>query len=257
MQRHRGVGAVERLAALVRRHVDGVARLDEGRDVGDRVVHDVAAAVALEVERLVEVHRARRVDGDERQVGPVEVGQSRGRRRAPRGLLDLGRERGRHLEVALDLRDPVTQGLRAHLVTGVDPNHSTRGHGPHPSVWRVLILLPPSEGKSAPRRGAPLRPDVWPAGLAEPREHVLSALLRLCQGDLDTAVATLGLGPTQADDVRRNARLRELPTAAAERVYTGVLYDALGLTGLSASAHRRALSPGGDHLLALRTRPPR
>ena len=56
------------------------------------------------------------------------------------------------------------------------------------------------------------------------------------------AIATLGLGPTQADDVRRNARLRELPTAAAERVYTGVLYDALGLTDLDASAHRRALA---------------
>jgi uncharacterized protein len=107
---------------------------------------------------------------------------------------------------------------------------------------RVLILLPPSEGKAVPHRGAPLRPSTWPGGLAEPREQVLSALVRLCEGDLDTAVATLGLGPTQADDVRRNARLRELPTAAAERIYTGVLYDALGLGDLDASAHRRALA---------------
>jgi cytoplasmic iron level regulating protein YaaA (DUF328/UPF0246 family) len=106
----------------------------------------------------------------------------------------------------------------------------------------VLILLPPSEGKAAPRRGAPLRPDAWPVGLAEPREQVLSALISLCQDDVDKAVTTLGLGPTQADDVRRNAGLRELPTAAAERIYTGVLYDALGLTDLDASAHRRALS---------------
>jgi len=106
----------------------------------------------------------------------------------------------------------------------------------------VLILLPPSEGKAVPRRGAPLRPSTWADGLAEPREQVLSALVRLCEGDLDTAVATLGLGPTQADDVRRNARLREQPTAAAERIYTGVLYDALGLGDLDASAHRRALA---------------
>jgi cytoplasmic iron level regulating protein YaaA (DUF328/UPF0246 family) len=106
----------------------------------------------------------------------------------------------------------------------------------------VLILLPPSEGKAAPRRGAVLRPDTWPDGLAEPREQVLTALTRLCQGDVDTAVTTLGLGPTQADDIRRNARLRELPTAAAERIYSGVLYDALGLTDLAASAHRRALA---------------
>jgi cytoplasmic iron level regulating protein YaaA (DUF328/UPF0246 family) len=71
---------------------------------------------------------------------------------------------------------------------------------------------------------------------------VLSALVRLCEGDVATAIATLGLGPTQADDVRRNARLREVPTAAAERVYSGVLYDALGLSDLDASAHRRALA---------------
>ena len=71
---------------------------------------------------------------------------------------------------------------------------------------------------------------------------MLAALLELCQGDVAAAAATLGLGPTQTDDVRRNARLRELPTAAAERIYTGVLYDALGLTDLGPSAHRRALS---------------
>jgi cytoplasmic iron level regulating protein YaaA (DUF328/UPF0246 family) len=106
----------------------------------------------------------------------------------------------------------------------------------------VLILLPPSEGKAAPRRGAPFRPDTWPVGLAEPRERVISALERLCQGDPGAAIASLGLGPNQADDVRRNARLRELPTAPAERIYTGVLYDALGLTALDASSHRRALA---------------
>ncbi|WP_151081896.1 YaaA family protein [Nocardioides cynanchi] len=106
----------------------------------------------------------------------------------------------------------------------------------------MLILLPPSEGKAAPRRGVPLRPESWPAGLVVPRGEVVDALQRLCGGDLDLAVATLGVGPTQADEVRRNARLRELPTAPAERIYTGVLYDALGLATLDAAAHRRALA---------------
>jgi hypothetical protein len=106
----------------------------------------------------------------------------------------------------------------------------------------VLILLPPSEGKAVPRRGAPLRPEAWPSGLARGREQAVDALLLLCQGDPDIAAAALGLGPTQSGDVRRNARLRDLPTAPAERVYTGVLYDALGLTKLDASAHRRALA---------------
>ncbi len=106
----------------------------------------------------------------------------------------------------------------------------------------MLILVPPSEGKADPRRGAPLRPDTWSAALAPAREQVMTALVRLCEGDVGTASAALGLGPTQVDDVRRNARLRELPTAPAERIYTGVLYDALGLTTLDASAHRRALA---------------
>ena len=104
----------------------------------------------------------------------------------------------------------------------------------------MLILLPPSEGKAEPRRGRPL--DVRSGPLAEARGAVVDALVGLCRGPEERAMATLGLGPTQADDVRRNARLPELPTAPAERVYAGVLYDALGLTGLDASAHRRALN---------------
>src|SRR4051794_38123611 len=107
------------------------------------------------------------------------------------------------------------------------------------SLARVLILLPPSEGKAEPRRGKPL--DLTTGPLAEARRTVVDALVDLCRGPQDVAIATLGLGPTQADDVRRNARLRDLPTAPAERVYSGVLYDALGLTSLDASAHRRAL----------------
>jgi cytoplasmic iron level regulating protein YaaA (DUF328/UPF0246 family) len=71
---------------------------------------------------------------------------------------------------------------------------------------------------------------------------MVDALVDLCRGPEEAAIKTLGLGPTQADDVRRNARLRDLPPAPAERIYTGVLYDALGLTTLDASAHRRALS---------------
>jgi cytoplasmic iron level regulating protein YaaA (DUF328/UPF0246 family) len=108
------------------------------------------------------------------------------------------------------------------------------------SLARVLILLPPSEGKAVPRRGKPL--DLATGPLADARRAVVDALVELCRGPEEVAIATLGLGPTQADDVRRDARLRDLPTAPAERVYTGVLYDALGLTTLDASAHRRALS---------------
>jgi uncharacterized protein len=108
----------------------------------------------------------------------------------------------------------------------------------------VLILLPPSEGKQAPRRGSPL--DL--ASLSFPdlrgdREAVLDALTGLCDGQ-DPAVAAqvLGLGPTQRDEVAADAALRQAPTARAARVYSGVLYEALDLGSLEGPARRRATS---------------
>ena len=114
----------------------------------------------------------------------------------------------------------------------------------------MLILLPPSEGKSAPRRGKPL--DLRSLSfdsLAEPRAEVLDALVSLCTtggaddlGDAAKAAEVLGLGKTQLDEVARNAELRNAPTARADRVYTGVLYEALDLASLAAPARRRATS---------------
>jgi hypothetical protein len=108
----------------------------------------------------------------------------------------------------------------------------------------VLILLPPSEGKTTPRRGRPL--DL--GGLSFPelephRAEVLDALTALCTTDDPAAAASvLGLGPTQTADVTANARLSEAATARAERVYSGVLYEALDLASLSGTAKRRATS---------------
>ncbi|HEX3932813.1 MAG TPA: peroxide stress protein YaaA [Nocardioides sp.] len=104
----------------------------------------------------------------------------------------------------------------------------------------MLILLPPSEGKAHPRRGRPLSLGGGP--LDEARRLALDALVDLCRGPGPAAARVLGLGAGQVDDVGRNARIWSLPTAPAERIYTGVLYDALGLTTLTASAHRRALA---------------
>jgi cytoplasmic iron level regulating protein YaaA (DUF328/UPF0246 family) len=105
----------------------------------------------------------------------------------------------------------------------------------------VLILLPPSEGKAAPRRGQPLDSSslAFP-DLRGPREKVLAALVEVSTTDPDAAAAVLGLGPTQADQVVRNAGLLAAPSARADRIYTGVLYDALDLGSLDAAARRRA-----------------
>ena len=103
----------------------------------------------------------------------------------------------------------------------------------------MLILLPPSEGKSAPRRGHPLDPGNLSAPmLTDTRERVLDALIGL--SERPDAAAVLGLGGTQTDLVAVNARVRTAPTARADTVYTGVLYDALGFGTLSSGAKRRA-----------------
>jgi cytoplasmic iron level regulating protein YaaA (DUF328/UPF0246 family) len=73
----------------------------------------------------------------------------------------------------------------------------------------VLILLPPSEGKTAPTRGKPV--DL--SRLAFPQlAHAREALL--------------------------TPEWRRAPAAAAEKVYTGVLYQALDVATLPAPAHR-------------------
>ncbi|MET1060326.1 MAG: peroxide stress protein YaaA [Nocardioides sp.] len=111
----------------------------------------------------------------------------------------------------------------------------------------MLILLPPSEGKTAPRRGASLDlTRLASPALTDARESMLTALVDLCSGpDADRAAEVLGLGPTQLDLVHRNAALREAPTARADRVYTGVLYDALGFGSLSPAAKRRSATRVG------------
>jgi uncharacterized protein len=80
----------------------------------------------------------------------------------------------------------------------------------------MLVLLPPSEGKSVPGQGAPvdLGSLAFAAELGERREQVLDAL---------------------------DPRLRAAPAAPASEVYTGVLFKRLELPQLPIKARRRAL----------------
>ena len=107
----------------------------------------------------------------------------------------------------------------------------------------MLILLPPSEGKAAPRRGKPLDLAALSSpGLTATRTTLIEALVALCRDDADKAAEVLGLGPAQRDLVQRNADLASAPTARADAIYTGVLYDALDVATLSPAARRRATS---------------
>lgn len=116
----------------------------------------------------------------------------------------------------------------------------------------MLILLPPSEGKAVGRRGKPLDLATLSfPGLSDARAAMLDALIALCgtpdsstpiQNELiaERAAGVLGLGTTQLDQVALNAGLRHAPTLRADRLYSGVLYDALDLASLPADARRRA-----------------
>ncbi len=107
----------------------------------------------------------------------------------------------------------------------------------------MLILLPPSEGKTAPAGGPPVDLDAlaFAAALNERRAKLLDALERL--GTLSTARALkqLDISKGQAGEIAIDAGLRSAPAGPAAEVYTGVLYDHLRLPGLPLRARRRVL----------------
>jgi cytoplasmic iron level regulating protein YaaA (DUF328/UPF0246 family) len=104
----------------------------------------------------------------------------------------------------------------------------------------VLILLPPSEGKTSPAKGPALSlPGLSFPELAKLRSMTLKTLVEICTKDSRDAASILGLGPTQSEEIRVNAQLRKAPCAPAIEVYTGVLFDALDVKSLGKVARRR------------------
>lgn len=103
----------------------------------------------------------------------------------------------------------------------------------------VLILLPPSEGKTPASSG----PAVDLGSLSFPqlevaRKEAMEALAEV--SGREDALAVLGVGASLAHDVERNRRLATEPAAPAHAVYSGVLYEALGYAGLTPAQRRRA-----------------
>lgn len=111
----------------------------------------------------------------------------------------------------------------------------------------MLILLPPSEGKNQPAEG----PVLDLAGLAfspaldRPRERLILALEKLGDRPLGKAMQVMDLSPGLAGDIALNAEIRTSPAAPAREVYTGVLYERLGLAGFG----KRAAGRADRHLL--------
>ncbi|WP_129309440.1 peroxide stress protein YaaA [Streptomyces sp. L2] len=105
----------------------------------------------------------------------------------------------------------------------------------------MLVLLPPSEGKAPSGKGAPLKPESLSLpGLSAAREAVLDELVELCAADEEKAREVLGLSEGLRGEVAKNTGLRTAGARPAGEIYTGVLYDALGLATLDAAAKRRA-----------------
>jgi cytoplasmic iron level regulating protein YaaA (DUF328/UPF0246 family) len=103
----------------------------------------------------------------------------------------------------------------------------------------VLILLPPSEGKTPAVGGDAVD---WTSlsfpGLNSYRAKVLDALGTVSAHE--DALALLGVGASLTADVERNTRLHAEPAAPAHQIYSGVLYDALGYGTLTAAQRKKA-----------------
>lgn len=104
----------------------------------------------------------------------------------------------------------------------------------------MLILLPPSETKSDGGDGSPVDPDSLSLPeLTAIRTTLMDALVEM-SADVEAASAALGLGPTQQDEIVRNAELLTSPTTPALSRYTGVLYDALDAPSFTRAGRARA-----------------
>ena len=103
----------------------------------------------------------------------------------------------------------------------------------------MLILLPPSETKTGRARGKPAGPGLvsFPE-LAGTRAAVATALARISAHP--DAPALLGVSANLRADIAHNIRLDSAPAVKVADLYTGVLYDALGLPSMDPAARRRA-----------------
>jgi cytoplasmic iron level regulating protein YaaA (DUF328/UPF0246 family) len=107
----------------------------------------------------------------------------------------------------------------------------------------MLVLLPPSEGKTAPAAGLPvdLAALAFAAELTERRRKLLGALAALERVSRKRALAMLSLSPGQASEIAVDVELAGAPAAPAAAVYSGVLYDRLGLGEVPAAAQKKVL----------------
>ncbi|MEP7194756.1 MAG: peroxide stress protein YaaA [Actinomycetota bacterium] len=103
----------------------------------------------------------------------------------------------------------------------------------------MLILLPPSETKTGRARGRPANPALVAFPELAPTRMAVAAELARISADPD-APALLGVSGNLRADIAHNIRLESAPAVPVADLYTGVLYDALGLPSMDSATRRRA-----------------
>ena len=167
MERGAAVRHVDRDPARARGRVHGSPRGDQGRDVGDRVAHAEAVAPPLHQDGLVEVARARRVDGDQVEVARVAAPV---RRRPARGGgerlgLGLGGMGPRDAHLPAD----AVEALRQAVGRTGEPQRGRRHTARDGEVLEVLDRAPPAapapaDGVEGLHQGAALDGHARPGG---------------------------------------------------------------------------------------------
>ncbi len=103
----------------------------------------------------------------------------------------------------------------------------------------MLVVLPPSESKAVRDRGTAWNPAaMYSPALGRARHEVADAVAAVSRRADATRLS--GVGPGLTAEIAHNTRLATAPTLPAGALYTGVLYDALGLSTMDPSARRRA-----------------
>jgi len=100
-----------------------------------------------------------------------------------------------------------------------------------------MILLPPSEGKTDGTSKKVLNVEKlsYPQ-LTSKREELLAAVVTMAKGPTAKTRSILSISAKQDFEILRDQQLLTAPTGPAWSVYTGVLYDAIGIATLSPTA---------------------
>lgn len=146
------------------------------------------------------------------------------------------------VEPGLSSKRPAANRWSAARLPGhpASVEYFTAAQRPRFKLKRMLILLPPSEGKTAaPPACAPVNfAELSFPELTAEREAVLEELAAVSAQE--TALEQLKVGASLAGEVQRNTQLVTEPAHAASETYTGVLFEALGYGDFSAAERQVA-----------------